>query len=202
MQQRRPSKQSKRATAANLVSIVLWTASEVHSFRIRALRGGAGRRRTRDILHCRRNYTEQNAIIDSLMTENALNGHEGGARGAGARPPAQCARGSGLRPPPLRSPLTEIPSAVQMLVFLWRSYYYDCWWWVWSRRQPTVRSWCVVVSTWSVAVFTAAGACAVLVCFAGQPPNLRSLRIRTYLVRQVSLGCRPGDDASGSGGGR
>lgn len=61
-----------------------------------------------------------------------------------------------------------------------------------------MRSLCVVVSTWSLVVFTAAGACSVLVCFAGQPPNLRSLHIRTYLVRQVSLGYRPGDDASGA----
>lgn len=25
-----------------------------------------------------------------------------------------------------------------MLVFLWRSHYYECWCWVWSRRPPTV----------------------------------------------------------------
>lgn len=45
------------------------------------------------------------------------------------------------RSPPNRN----ISSVVQMLLFLWRSCYCKCWFWVWSRQRPMVSAYCVYV---------------------------------------------------------
>lgn len=73
---------------------------------------------------------------------------EGSTKGAGRRQGCGEGRVSAPKAAGCVTRLTQpanrtISSVVQMLVFIWRSNYYECWWWWCSRRQPTVGFVCV-----------------------------------------------------------
>lgn len=144
------------------------------------------------------------------MTENALNGQgsgggeRGGAwsRGRAERSEASVRRRQRAAPYVSSQPANrKIPSVVQMLVFLWRSHYYECWCWVWSRRPPTV---CYLsVSIVMVVVASTCfrpgasrclrrgwrmrSACLRRLRRVKHRPNSQPTRTYMFLVRQVSL---------------